>query len=158
MNKISEHVSYAEAIKSDTAIKFGIDNTPNAETIARMKHVATTIFEPVRNNFGVPIGVTSFYRSPALNRKIGGSSTSEHVYGSAMDIDADVYGMVTNKDIFNYIRKNLTFNQLIWEFGTDKEPDWVHVSRKQSGNKNEVLRAYKERDWTGRLVTKYKKI
>lgn len=158
MKKISEHISYAEAVKSNTAIKFGIDNTPDKATIERMKHVAVQVFEPLRNHFGIPIGVTSFYRSPALNKKIGGSSTSEHVYGSAIDIDADVYGMITNRDIFEYIKKNLTFNQLIWEFGTDNEPDWVHVSRKQSGNKNQILQAYRVKDWTGKWRIKYKLI
>lgn len=157
-DKISEHISYTEATKSVTAIKKNIDNTPDDQTLDRMKYVAKEIFEPIREHFGVPIMVTSFYRCPKLNKAIGGSSTSEHVYGSAMDLDADVLGMITNKDIFDYIKDNLTFNQLIWEFGTDKEPEWVHVSCKKEGNKNEIIRAYKEKNWAGQLVTKYKKI
>jgi len=156
--RISEHISYKEATKSKTAIKYSINNTPTKETLERMKYVAEEVFEPVREHFLVPIGITSFYRSKDLNKKLGGSPTSEHVWGSAMDIDADVAGMITNKQIFNYIKKNLEFNQLIWEFGTDKEPDWVHVSCKESGNKNEILKAYKEKDWKGSMVTKYKKI
>lgn len=157
-DKISDNISYTEATKSVTAIKYNIDNTPDKETLERMKYVAKNVFEPLRKHFGVPIAVTSFYRSSKLNKKIGGSSTSEHVYGSAMDIDADVFGMITNKDIFDYIKNNLSFNQLIWEFGTDKEPAWVHVSSKKSGNKNEILKAYKEKNVFGKLITKYKKL
>lgn len=153
---ISKNITYTEATKSVTAIKYGIDNNPDEATIHIMKHVAEKVFEPVREHFGVPIAVTSFYRSKELNKKIGGSPTSEHVYGSAIDLDADVYGMITNADIFNFIKKNLEFNQLIWEFGNDKEPDWVHVSCKKFGNKKQVLKAYKEKNWAGKLVTKYK--
>ena len=155
-DKISEHISYTEATKSNTAIKYGIDNTPDAATIERMKYVAENVFEPIREHFGVPIAVTSFYRSKELNEKIGGSNSSEHVYGSAMDIDADVIGMINNREIFEYIKNNLEFNQLIWEFGTDREPAWVHVSCKKSGNKNQILKAYKTKNWKGKLVTKYK--
>jgi hypothetical protein len=121
-----------------------------------MQYVAEQVFEPLREHFGVPIGITSFYRSKAVNKAIGGSSTSEHVYGSAIDIDADVIGLITNKQIFNWIKKNCEFNQLIWEFGTDREPAWIHVSCKESGNKNEIKKAYKEKNWAGKLVTKYK--
>lgn len=157
-NKISENISYTEATKSKTAIKLNINNDPDEETLERMKYVAENVFEPLREHFGVPIAVTSFYRSKELNKAIGGSPTSEHVYGSAIDIDADVYGMVTNKDIFEYIKNNLKFNQLIWEFGTNKEPAWIHVSLKKSGNKNQILKAYKEKNWLGNYVTKYKNI
>jgi len=155
-NKISAHISYTEATKSKTAINRGINNAPNKETLKRMKYVANEVFEPLREHFGVPIAITSFYRCRELNSAIGGSSTSEHVYGSAMDIDADVLQMISNKDVFNYIKNNLDFNQLIWEFGTDKEPAWVHVSCKKEGNKKQILKAYKEKNWRGKLVTKYK--
>lgn len=157
-DKISEHISYTEATKSVTAIKKGIDNTPDKDTLERMKYVANNVFEPIREHFGVPIAITSFYRSPKLNKAIGGSKTSEHIYGSAMDIDADVLGMVSNKQIFNYIKNNLEFNQLIWEHGTDREPAWVHVSLKKHNNKKEILKAYKTKNWAGNLVTKYKKL
>ena len=157
-DRISENISYTEATKSNTAIKLGIDNTPDKETLERMKFVAETVFEPLRQHFGIPIALTSFYRSKKLNKQLKGSSTSEHVYGSAMDIDADVLGMITNKDIFDYIKDHLDYNQLIWEFGTKKEPAWVHVSSKKEGNKKEVLQAYKDTDWKGNTVTKYKKL
>lgn len=154
-NKISEHISYTEATKSDTAIRKNIDNNPDEETLERMRYVAENLFEPLRAHFKVPIGMNSFYRSKALNKAVGGSSTSEHVYGSAIDLDADVYGMISNKDIFDYIKNNLNFNQLIWEYGNDKEPDWVHASLKKTGNKKQVLRAIREKNWRGQYVTKY---
>ncbi len=154
---ISKNISYTEATKSVTAIKRGIDNTPDCAALANMQFVAENIFEPVRGRFCVPIAVTSFYRSPALNKAVGGSSTSQHVKGEAMDLDADVYGVITNKYIFDYIKDNLNFDQLIWEFGDNNEPGWVHVSLKNSGtNRKQILQAYKEKDWTGRLRTKYK--
>jgi hypothetical protein len=157
-NKISNNISYTEATKSRTATKFNIINIPNKETVERMKYVANEIFEPLREHFGVPIAITSFYRSKKLNKSLGGSSTSEHVYGSAIDLDADVMGMVTNKQLFNWIKNNCEFNQLIWEFGTDKEPAWIHVSCKKTGNKNQIVKAYKSKNWAGNLVTKYKKL
>lgn len=157
-NRISEHISYTEAIKSRTAIKLGINNIPDEETLKRMKYVAENVFEPLREHFGVPIAITSFYRDKRLNTALGGSKTSEHVYGSAMDIDADVLQMVSNKEIFEFIKNNLEFNQLIWEFGTDKDPAWIHVSCKEEGNKKEILKAYKAKNWRGKFITKYKKI
>lgn len=157
-DKISEHISYTEAVKSATALNKGIDNTPDEATIKRMKLVAEKVFEPLRNHFGVPIIITSFYRSPALNKAVGGSKSSDHIKGCAMDIDADVLGMVSNRQLFNYIKDNLQFDQLIWEHGDDKEPAWVHVSYEESGNKCQVLQTYKEKDWRGKTVTKYKSI
>lgn len=154
---ISKNISYTEATKSITAIKRGIDNTPDCNALSNMQFVAENIFEAVRGRFCVPIAVTSFYRSPALNRAIGGSSTSQHVKGEAVDLDADVYGVITNKYIFDYIKDNLNFDQLIWEFGDNEEPGWVHVSLKKTGvNRKQILQAYKEKDWTGRYKTKYK--
>lgn len=156
-DSISKHVSYREATKSRTAVKEGIDNTPSSEALASMQNVAEKIFEPVRGHFCVPIAVTSFYRSPTLNKAVGGSGSSQHVKGEAMDLDADVFGMITNASIFNYIRTQLEFDQLIWEHGDSIEPDWVHVSLKASGiNRKQILVAYKKKDWRGNLVTKYK--
>lgn len=155
---ISPNVTYTEATKSDTAIKHGIDNTPNELQLANMRSVAQNIFQPVRNRFRVPIAITSFFRSEKLNRKIGGSRTSQHCAGEAMDIDADVMGMVSNREIFNYIKDNLVFDQLIWEFGDNYEPAWVHVSFKRIGiNRGQILKAVKIKDWRGKLVTQYQK-
>lgn len=139
--KITTHISFAEATKSQTATRHGINNVPGSEQIGNMKHLAEQVFEPVRKHFGKPIAITSFYRSPELNIKIGGSKTSQHCKGEAMDIDADVFGGMTNAQIFEYIKKNLTFDQLIWEFGANDNPAWVHVSLKKNGNRRQVLRA-----------------
>ena len=143
MSKISKHISYEEATYSTTANRRGIDNTPGDEELASMICAAERIFEPVREHFGVPIGVTSFYRSEALNRAVGGSRTSSHIKGEAMDLDADLYGGLTNREIFDYIKCNLEFDQLIWEFGNDENPAWVHVSYSSMSNRGEVLKASK---------------
>lgn len=156
-NKISDNVSYKEATKSTTAINHNIKNVPSADELLNMRHVSTNVFEKVRENFGVPIAVTSFYRSQELNIKIGGSKNSQHCKGEAMDLDADVLGLITNRDIFEYIKNNLEFDQLIWEFGDTKEPDWVHVSLKRNGiNRKNILVAYKETNMFGKKITKYK--
>lgn len=157
--RISDHVTYTEATKSSVGIKLGIDNTPGTEELANMKHVAENVFEKVRARFCVPIAVTSFFRSKKVNKEVKGSKTSQHVKGEAMDLDGDVFGMVANHEIFSYIKDNLDFDQLIWEFGTDVEPAWVHVSlRRTDKNRKIAMQAYKEKDWKGDFVTKYKYI
>lgn len=143
MSKISEHITLAEAIKSPTATRLKIANEPNKEQLEAMEYVAEQIFERVRTHFGKPIAITSFYRSSQLNKAVGGSTTSQHCKGEAMDIDADIFGGLTNKQIFDYIKDNLDFDQLIWEFGNNSNPDWVHVSLTKSLNKRQVLKAFK---------------
>ena len=140
---VSKNITYKEATHSTTAKRLGIDNTPNAEQFSNMVYVAEGIFQPIREHFGVPIYISSFFRSEALNTAIRGSASSTHKKGEAMDLDADVYGGVTNAQIFNYIKDNLEFDQLIWEFGTNEEPAWVHVSLSKRNNRNQILRAYK---------------
>lgn len=132
---ISPHITYNEAVKSQTAIRFGIDNTPNAPQLECMKLVALKIFEPLREHFGVPIGISSFFRSKKLNARIGGAKNSQHCTGEAIDIDGDIYGQVSNTEIFNWIRDNLAFDQLIREYGTS---GWVHVSYRSQGNRGQV--------------------
>ena len=141
--KISKHISYEEATYSSTANRLGIDNTPGREALKNMKLVAEAVFEPLREHFGSPIGVTSFYRCEALNRALKGSLRSSHIKGEAIDIDADIYGSLSNKDIFEYIADNLEFDQLIWEFGTDDNPAWVHVSYSKDNNRMQKLVAKK---------------
>ena len=119
---ISKNISYKDATHSTTAKRLGIDNTPNAEQMSNMRYVAENVFQPIREHFGVPIYVSSFYRSEALNKAIRGSSSSTHIKGEAMDLDADVFGRINNAQIFNYIKDHLEFDQLIWEFGTDDKP------------------------------------
>ena len=138
--KISKHISYKEATHSNTATRRGIKNVPTEKHLTAMKALAKNVFEPVRVHFDKPIRVNSFFRSSALNKAIGGSTTSQHCKGEAIDIDA-TKGF-TNKQIYNYIKNNLEYDQLIWEFGTDAEPDWVHVSYRADGkNRKQQLKA-----------------
>ena len=140
--RLSDNLSLKEVTKSATAIKHGISNEPSIEHLENLKAIAENIFQPIRNHFVVPIAVTSGYRSEELNKRIGGSLTSQHSKGEALDLDADVYGQVTNKEIFEYILDHIDFDQLIWEFGTDQDPDWVHVSyKRKERNRGEVLKA-----------------
>jgi zinc D-Ala-D-Ala carboxypeptidase len=143
MKNISTHITYAEATKSQEAIRLGLNNNPNPEQLANMRRVAQSIFEPLRKHFGKPIGISSFFRSAEINKHVGGSLTSQHCTGEAIDIDADIFGKLTNRDIFYYIKNSLTFDQLIWEFGGIDNPAWVHVSFKASGNRNMILKAEK---------------
>ena len=141
--KISNHISYKESIKSNTAIRKGIDNTPGQYELTNMQIIAEKIFEPLRDWVGGPIAINSFYRSKELNSVIGGSSKSQHCEGRAIDLD-DAYGYKTNAEMFNYIKDNLNFDQLIWEFGNKENPDWVHVSYvSEEQNRNRCLIAEK---------------
>ena len=117
-----------------TAKRLNIDNTPDEWTTENLRQIAINIFQPLRDSFKCPIFVSSGYRSAELNTAIGGSRRSQHVEGRALDLDADVYGRCTNSQIFEWIRENLEFDQLIWEFGDQDNPDWVHVSFVYDGN------------------------
>ena len=139
---LSKNLSLVEVMKSATAIKHGIANEPSSKHLTNLKAVATNIFQPCRDYFGKPLAVTSGYRSPKLNELIGGSKRSQHSKGEALDLDAQVYGGFTNAELFHYIKDNLDFDQLIWEFGNDEEPDWIHCSY-TTENRREVLKAYK---------------
>ena len=143
--QLSEHLTLAEVTKSQKETRLGIENDPDTHQLAALKAIEEHIFEPVRNHFGVPIGISSGLRSKALNQAIGGSSRSQHCHGQALDIDADIYGGITNADIFHYIKNNLDFDQMIWEFGDDNNPAWVHVSFVDDDtNRGQTLRAIKE--------------
>ena len=126
---ISKHISDKEATKSITALRLGIDNTPNGTAYNNMKTLAANVFEPLREWVGGPIKITSFYRSPELCLAIGSKTSSQHTCknGAAIDID-DIYGYKTNAEMFDYIKDNLEFDQLIWEFGNEDNPDWLHIS------------------------------
>ena len=153
MKNISKHVSYKEGVRSNTALRLGIENTPRAEQLEKMSVVANEVFEPLREWVGGPIKINSFFRCYKLNRAIGGSKTSQHMSGQAMDID-DTFGWKTNAEMFNYVKDNLDFDQMIWEFGDDDNPDWVHISFvSKEENRNRCLKAYKEKG-----KTKYKVI
>ena len=139
--QLSEHLSLAEVTYSETAKLLGISNEPTPEHLAAFKLLAEHIFEPIRNHFGKPIKVSSGYRSAALNAATPGSSaTSQHCKGEAVDLDQD--GMttgITNKMVFDFIKGNLNFDQLIWEYGNDTNPDWVHVSYSAKGHQRKMV-------------------
>ena len=140
---ISKHISDKEGVYSITAIRRGIDNTPNDKQLTNMELVAEEVFEPLRAYVGGPIKINSFFRSPKLNKAIGGSSKSQHCKGQAIDID-DTFGRMTNAEMYEFIKKHLDFDQLIWEFGDNSNPNWIHVSYvSESKNRNRCLRAYK---------------
>jgi len=142
-DRISRHISLKEAIKSNTATRLNIDNTPRELDLIKMTEIAEKIFEPLREWVGGPIKVNSFYRSPELNSAIGGSTSSQHCIGCALDID-DTFGHKTNAQMFDYIKNNLDFDQMIWEFGDDDECDWVHVSYiSEETNRRRLLKATK---------------
>ena len=141
--QLSENLSLAEVMRSETAKRKGVSNMPTPEHIENFKKLAENIFQPIRKHFGKPIHISSGYRSAALNKAIGGSKTSQHCSGEAVDIDMDGTS-ITNAQIFNYVKDNLVFDQMIWEFGTDKNPDWVHVSYKANGaQRKQILKAVK---------------
>ena len=145
---ISKHISEKEATKSITALRLGLDNTPDGSILSNMKLLADNIFEPLREYVGGPIKINSMYRSEALNKAIGGSSKSQHCDGKAFDID-DIYGHKTNAEMFNYIKDNLNFDQMIWEFGSVNNPDWIHVSYvSESINRNKILKAVRDKGKT----------
>jgi hypothetical protein len=141
--QISKHLSLGEVSRSETAKRRGISNTPSGEHLENFKKLAENIFEPIREHFGVPIHISSGYRSKELNSAIGGSLSSQHCQGEAIDIDMDGTS-ITNAQIFNYIKDNLNFDQLIWEFGSASNPDWVHVSYESTGKqRKQILKAVK---------------
>jgi zinc D-Ala-D-Ala carboxypeptidase len=148
---LSENLSVTEFSASNTAKRKGIDNTPKGVHLEAAKELAENIFQPIREHFGKPIWLSSGYRSEALNKAVGGSATSQHSKGEAIDIDMDGHKGPTNAEVFNYIKENLNFDQLIWEFGSKTSPDWVHVSYKKGGpQRKQILRAV--RNSTGKTI------
>ncbi len=140
MKRISKHISYKEAVGSNYAKQYGIKNKPNEEQVENMKLLAEKVFEPLREWVGCPIRVNSMFRSQELNSAIKGSSTSSHMKGEAMDITSMACGKEnckSNLEMFYWIKDNLEFDQLIWEFG--KEPKWLHVSYNKDKNRKQVL-------------------
>ena len=138
---ISEHITYAEATVSNKARQLGISNTPNERELKAMKLLAEKVFEPLRKWYGKPIQVTSFFRSAKINKAIGGvqrgNTVSQHARGEAVDIDTTS----DNRKLFDYIKDNLPFDQLIWENGDDNTPAWIHVSYSETRNRKQILRA-----------------
>lgn len=143
MANISKHISYEEATESTTGTRFGIVNDPNNVQLDNMHAVAELVFEPLRVWAGEPIRINSFFRSAALNKKVGGAKNSQHCANAGAAIDLSTTGKKKNSDLFHYIKDHLKFDQLIWEFGNDNQPQWVHVSYNKAGNRNQVLKAVK---------------
>ena len=149
---ISKHISYKEGVYSTTATRKGIDNTPNDGQLLNMVTIAEEVFEPLRAYVGGPIKINSFFRCPELNKAIGGSGKSQHCHGQAIDID-DTFGRMTNAEMYSWIKEYLEFDQMIWEFGDDDNPDWVHVSYvSEDENRNRCLKAYKDKGKTKYMV------
>jgi len=140
--KVSEHFALAEFTRSESAKRHGVSNEPTPEHLENIKVLCEKVLEPIRTKFG-PLNISSGYRSKVLNHYIGGALTSQHCEGKAADIDQDDMGSVSNTEIFNYIKDNLDFDQMIWEFGDNNKPDWVHVSYNGAKNRKQILRALK---------------
>jgi hypothetical protein len=140
---MTKHFTLAELTFSPTASKRGIDNTPTPEQQQNLLNLCVHVLEPVRHFLREPLQITSGFRSEQLNKVIGGATrngkaTSQHCEGKA----ADIVCRGRNAEIFKYL-KNLDVDQVIWEFGDNNEPDWVHVSWNGSSNRNEYLKAVK---------------
>jgi zinc D-Ala-D-Ala carboxypeptidase len=152
IQKLSEHLSLQEIIKSQTASRHGIQNTPSTAHLNNLRVLANELFEPIRaavsadRGKDTPVSISSGYRSKLLNDKIGGSTRSQHSTGQAIDIDLDGwYEDFSNADLFFLIVEDLDFDQIIWEFGDEDNPDWVHVSYvNQEANRKKITKAYKK--------------
>ena len=138
MKKISDNISYKEAVRSETAKRLGISNKPKKEHIENMELIAEKIFQPLREWVDHPIRINSFYRSEELNSRIGGAISSAHKEGLAIDLDS--LGGKTNLEMFHYIKDNLDYDILINEYPNDEgEPKWIHVSWNKKKNRKQVL-------------------
>ena len=133
MNTLSKNFTLSELVRTNAPIP----NVPSAEEVANLKELVVNVLQPAREIFGKPIAVTSGFRSKAVNAHVGGAPNSQHVKGEAVDVVCD-----DNSELFDIIRQ-LDFDQLIWEFGNDIQPKWLHVSYKKIGNRKDVLKAKK---------------
>ena len=143
--KLSNNFSLSEFIESDTAERDGIDNNPTAEHLHNMVALCENVLQPLRDRLGVSIRINSGYRSKDLNTALRGSKTSEHCFGMAADIKLVVNGENQSQLLYNtIIAMDIPFRQMIWEFGDDDTPRWVHISFNPANNKRQCLRAYKD--------------
>ena len=134
--KISKNFTLQEFLVTNT----GLNNQLTSDALANIEYLVQKLLQPLRDAYGKPIRITSGYRSVEVNKAVGGSTTSQHMKGQAVDIVAD-----DNKALFDLIKSNFDFDQLIWECGTDKQPAWVHVSIKKTGNRKQIMRAIKNK-------------
>jgi hypothetical protein len=147
---LSKNFTLKELTFSPTAIKKGIDNTPNAQATRNLRLLCENILEPLRAHMGIPIKVSSGYRSEVLNSLIGGSKSSQHRFGQAVDFD------LGNRcaEAFKFIMENLNYDQIIWEFGNDKQPDWIHVSFSAKRSRKNALKAIRSNGRTKYIAYK----
>lgn len=138
--QLTKNFSLIELTSSETAVRKGIDNTPTQLVVTNLKELCENVMQPLRDWYGKPINITSGYRSPKLNKAIGGSTTSDHCYGCAIDFTLPVDDY---KTVFEHIRTKYNFDQLIWEMGNDTAPQWIHVSFRLGNNRKQILKAYK---------------
>jgi hypothetical protein len=136
--QLSKNLALAEVTRSETAKRKGISNMPTPEHLENFKKLAENVFQPIREHFGKPIHISSGYRSKALNTAVGGSLSSQHCTGEAIDIDMDGTE-ITNAQIFHFIKDNLNFDQLIAEFPVNGNPAWVHVSYESTGKQRKQI-------------------
>lgn len=134
--KISAHVMLSELVYSDTALRCGIENNPDSESITNLKLICENVYEKIRNHFGYPIYISSGYRSQKLNEKVGGQLNSQHRYGQALDLDCKVFKHGTNQELFNFIKDNLEFDQVIME---GSKNGWIHVSYRLGKNRKQAF-------------------
>ena len=139
--RLTKNLTLKEACRSESAKRLGIDNSPAQDQLDNLKITAEKIFQPIRDHFKCPVYVSSMFRSPELNNFLRlASKTSLHMSGQAIDIDMDGTD-VSNEEIFNFVKDNLEFDTLIWEF---EGPRWVHISYREGNNRNQVLESYKD--------------
>ncbi len=143
MTQLTKNFSLAEMVKSETALRHGMENNPGPDEINNLLNLCANVLQPVRDHYQKGVKVNSGYRSPDVNAKVGGSRTSDHTRGMAADIE--IPG-VPNAELATYIRDNLAYTQLILEFYTPGVPDsgWVHVSYNEQDLKKQVLTATKK--------------
>lgn len=139
---IGRYTTIDKLCKSQAAIRHGIDNKPNAIQLANLRDLMENIYDPLCDHFKYAVPISSGFRSPVLNSIIGGARNSQHATGEAIDLDTDGDGTpITNSLIFYWIMQNCEWDQLIWEFGNDRNPAWVHVSYRKGNNRKQVLKA-----------------
>ena len=140
--QLSKSFTLNELTKSQEALRLNIDNTPNEEQILNLKILCEKILQPIRDFYGMPVSVSSGYRSPELCKAIGSSSTSQHTRGEAADFE--IFS-IANKALAEFIVSNLDFDQCILEFWNENEPNsgWVHCSYSKEGNRRQYLKAQK---------------
>lgn len=141
---IGKYTTIEKLTKSQMAERHQIDNQPDAIQLANLKLLIEKVYDPLCNHFNRAIPISSGFRSKSLNSVIGGAKNSQHATGQAIDLDCDGDGTpITNNAVFYWLYNNVDFDQIIWEYGNDITPAWVHVSFNEAGNRRQVLKIKK---------------